>query len=82
MTADEKFQDSILRRLDILISLQLDNVPANEAATSNKIERLLSAGASAAEAAKIICKPINYVTAVVAMRKKREGMARRGRPGK
>jgi hypothetical protein len=82
MTADEKFQDSILRRLDILIALQLD-VPANGAATSNKIERLLSAGASAAEAAKIVGKPINYVTAVVATSKRRVGMVRRrGRPGK
>jgi hypothetical protein len=83
MTADEKFQHSILRRLDILIALQLDNVPANGAATSNKIERLLSAGASAAEAAKIVGKPINYVTAVVATSKRRGGgMIRRGRPGK
>jgi len=82
MTADEKFQDSILRRLDILIALQLDNVPANGAATSGKIERLLSAGASAAEAAKIVGKPINYVTAVVATSKRRVGRLRRGRPGR
>jgi hypothetical protein len=82
MSTDEKFQNSILRRLDILIALQLDNVSANGTATSGKIERLLSIGASAAEAAKIVGKPINYVTAVMAVRKKRGGVPGRGRSGK
>jgi len=81
MNADDKFQSSILRRLDILIALQLDNPTPDGVATSGKIERLLSAGASPAEAAKIVGKPVNYVTAVMAMRNKRGHGARKGRPG-
>ena len=82
MGDDEKFKSALLRRLDILIALQLDSAPVDGAATSGKIERLLSAGALPAEAARIVGKPINYVTAVMAMRNKREHGARRGRPGK
>jgi hypothetical protein len=79
MNTDDKFQSSILRRLDILIALQLDKPGADGVATSGKIERLLSAGASPAEAAKIVGKPVNYVTAVLAMRSKRGHRSRKGR---
>jgi hypothetical protein len=81
MNTNDEIQNSILRRLDILISLQLENPLPDGVATSVKIARLLSAGASPAEAAKIVGKPINYVTAVMAMRKKRGRGARQGRPG-
>ena len=82
MSDDEKFKSAILRRIDILIALHLDNAPVEGVSTSGKIERLLSAGALPAEAARIVGKPVNYVTAVVAMRNRREHGGRRGRPGK
>lgn len=82
MSEDEKFKNALLRRLDILIALQLDKAPVDGPATSGKIERLLSVGALPAEIARIVGKPVNYVTAVMAMKNKRANGRRRGRPGK
>jgi hypothetical protein len=77
---EQQFQDAILRRLDILIALQLDAASTDVAATSSKIDRLLATGATPAETAKIIGKPVNYVTAVMAMKNKRAAstLKRRG----
>lgn len=74
---DKQFQDAILRRFDILIALQLDNSSTESTATSSKIDRLLTAGATPAETAKIIGKPVNYVTAVMAMKNKRSESTRK-----
>jgi hypothetical protein len=74
---DQQFQDAILRRFDILIALQLDNSSAESIATSSKIDRLLAAGATPAETAKIIGKPVNYVTAVMATKNKRSESTRK-----
>ena len=71
MDETQRFRTALLRRIDILIGLQLDTAPPDGAATSKKIHRLLAAGASASEIASIVNKPLNYVTAVVAIRKHR-----------
>jgi hypothetical protein len=74
---DTQFQEALLRRFDILIALQLDAHSAAATAKSTKIDRLLTAGATPTEAARIIGKPVNYVTAVMAMRNKRAESARK-----
>ncbi len=71
MDESQRFRAALLRRIDILISLQLDTAPSDSIATNRKIDRLLAAGASASETAWIVNKPLNYVTAVVASRKHR-----------
>jgi hypothetical protein len=62
-----KFQDQLLRRLDVLISLRLDGAAAESTATiSDKVRRLVALGLKPAEVAGILRKPVNYVTAILA----------------
>jgi hypothetical protein len=68
---DEKLLGQIVRRLDILISLQLDTSLGSEAVpVSGKIQRLSDLGLAASEIASIIDKPSNYVTAVLSQKRK------------
>ena len=77
MNGDKTFENAILRRLDILIALQLEAISTEEEGASGKIGRLLSAGVAPAEVASIVGKPLNYVTAVNSRRKKRKGSGTR-----
>jgi hypothetical protein len=65
--------DWLRRRLDMIIQLLMETAPGGAKTTSSKIERLLGLGFSQAEAAQVVGKKVNYVTAVVAMKKKSEG---------
>lgn len=68
---DEKLLGQIVRRLDILISLQLDTSLGSEAVpVSSKIQRLSDLGLAASEIASIIGKPSNYVTAILSQKRK------------
>lgn len=68
---DEQYRKSILRRFDVLISLQLDAVPVEtKVSIASKVERLTNMGLLPSEVASIIGKPTNYVTAVLATKKK------------
>ena len=59
----------ILKRMDILISLQLE-AGGNEKMTE-KIGQLTSLGLGPAEVGKIIGKPTNYVTGMLSAKKRR-----------
>jgi hypothetical protein len=62
----------IIRRLDVLIALQMEASGGPEAASrATKIRRLSELGLSPSEVASIVGKPINYITATLAMEKKR-----------
>ena len=61
----------IIRRLDILIALQIETMGGPEAARpATKIQRLSELGLSASEVASVIGKPINYITATLSRQKK------------
>lgn len=69
---DLDFQTQMLRRLDVLILLELERPRGEKPPTmTEKIERLMSFGLSMAEVADVIGKPTNYVTATISRRKKR-----------
>ena len=73
MSENEIGQD-ILQRLDIIISLLLE-APVTDNATSiaSKVHKLSGLGLTSSEIAKILGKPINYVTAIKATKRAREG---------
>jgi hypothetical protein len=58
------------KRLDMIIQLLLEQSPDGAASTTRKIERLLSLGFSQPEVAQVVGKKLNYITAVVAGKKK------------
>ena len=64
------------KRLDAMILLLLEASPSGAASTSRKIERLLELGFSQPEVAQVIGKKLNYVTAVIAGKKKSGAPAR------
>ena len=68
--ADNDINKQILKRLDVLVMLTLDN--PETLPMSQKILRLLSLGLTQPEVAGIISRPTKYVTATVAKEKKRK----------
>ncbi len=61
----------IVHRLDLIISLLLDRTEASSTPTmTHKIVKLGELGASPAQVAEILQKPLNYITAAMAMRRK------------
>jgi hypothetical protein len=72
MTENEIGSD-ILQRLDIIICLLLD-ASAIDSTTSvaSKVHKLSSLGLSPSEIARILGKPLNYVTAIKATKRARE----------
>ncbi len=61
----------ILRRLDVLILLELEKqVGLKAVPLSGKIKRLKELGLSDSEIASVIGKPANYVTATLSQQKK------------
>ena len=68
----DEFQKQLLKRLDLLIRLQLDHgQPEILPSTTSIVYRLLDLGFSSAETASIIGKPPNYVTALSSAKKAR-----------
>ena len=67
---DSALLRQIIRRLDILIGLQIENLGGPEASrTATKIQRLSERGLSASEIASILGKPTNYITATLSIQK-------------
>jgi len=66
---DNDINKQILKRLDVLVMLTLDN--PETLPMSQKILRLLSLGITQSEVASIVGKELKYVTATVANEKKR-----------
>ncbi len=67
----ESTENEIVKRLNVVIHLLLEQRANSDESTTSKIERLLKLGLSTAEVAAIIGKPVNYVTAVTSTKKKR-----------
>ncbi len=68
---DSTLLRQIIRRLGILIALQIEGLGGPEAARpATKIQRLSELGLSASEIASILGKPINYITATLSRQKK------------
>lgn len=68
----EKFRSDLLRRLDVLITLLLEAPKADTRMNmTQKIVRLTELGLNPAEIARILDKPLNYVTGALSMRKRR-----------
>jgi len=68
--ADNDVNKQILKRLDVLVMLTLDN--PETLPMSKKILRLLSLGITQSEVASIVGKELKYVTATVAKEKKKK----------
>ena len=63
---EETFRDQVIERMNVLIRLLLDgSAPAENISTRSKIDRLVGLGLPPAAVAKVIGKPVNYVTAAM-----------------
>ena len=68
---EQTFSTEVTRRLDLIIALLLDLPEPDSVSTmTDKIAKLLELGASPAQVAQILQKPLNYITASMAMRRK------------
>ncbi len=75
---DDVLLEEILRRLAILISLELESADRlHSVSITEKIERLATLGLSAAEIGRILGKSTNYVTATVSRQAKAAKRQRR-----
>ncbi len=68
----EQDWDGIRKRLDVIILLLLENGPAPATSTTRKIEKLLEFGMTKSEVAQVIGKKLNYVTAVMSGKRRRQ----------
>ena len=73
MESKSKFEEDIIKRLDILIALVLRG-SSTEATVSmtDQIGKLADIGVPSADIARILGKPLNYVTASRSQRKSRK----------
>ena len=68
---EQTFSAEVIRRLDLIIALLLDRPEPDSVSTmTDKITKLLELGASPGQVAQILQKPLNYITASMAMRRK------------
>jgi len=72
MEKDQKNVLEIIKRLNILIALNLDNMATNSLSMADKITKLNDLRVSPADIARILDKPANYVTATLSQRKTRK----------
>lgn len=70
-TKNIEIGDAVLRRLDCLIQLIMEQGEAASWTTTQKIERLVGLGFTNAEIAEILGKPANYITATRSQAKRR-----------
>lgn len=69
MENDHRSSEEIIKRLNILIALNLDSTAKNGLSMADKISKLNDLGVSSADIARILGKPANYVTATLSQRK-------------
>ena len=68
---EDEYRVAVIERMDVLIRLLLDgSPPAEKLSTASKIERLTGIGLAPAAVAKMIGKPVNYVTATMAQKRR------------
>jgi hypothetical protein len=73
MNSKDQLKDEVIQRLNILISLLLEGSSAKEGfSMSDKITKLVDLGVPSSDIAKILGKPLNYVTAVISQKKSRK----------
>ena len=73
METMEKINEEIIKRLNVLILLNLEQSSAEvRHSITKKIHKLSDLSITPADIAKILSKPLNYVTAVLSQRKPRE----------
>ncbi len=71
MEDDNAVLNQILRRLDILISLEFEKpVESKSVSLAGKIKRMAELGLTVSEIASIVGKPGNYITATLSQQKK------------
>jgi hypothetical protein len=64
----------IVQRLGIIICLLLDAPTTNNSTSiASKVHKLSGLGLTPSETAKILGKPVNYITAIKATKRAREG---------
>jgi hypothetical protein len=77
---DEQF-DQILRRLDLIASLLLEDQSNDDSSLTDKAVRLESMGLSNAEIGRLLRKPPNHIAATLSMyrksKKKKKGAAKK-----
>jgi hypothetical protein len=70
--AMDDFQQKLIRRLDLLLRLQLESAPSENTTSMTRIvHRLLDYGLTPAEVASIVGKPLNYITAMSSQKNKK-----------
>ena len=67
----EQWAEEIIKRLNILIALNLDHGIESGLSMAGKIAKLNELGVTTADIARILGKPANYITAHLSQRKKR-----------
>ena len=76
METNPPLNEEVLLRLNVLINLLLDQSTSESAlSTADKIDRLNQLGLPPKDIAKILGKPLNHITSVLAKRKKRTNKA-------
>jgi hypothetical protein len=71
--AEDNFRSDLLTRLDVVIALLLERSESDsKVSTSDKIAKLIELGVSPADVARILGKTTNYVTAALAVRRRRK----------
>ena len=75
---NENTLQEILRRLDVLIALELTKCPDQDVSMADRIQRLADIGLAPAQIASILSKSSNYVSATLSRRRKakRKGKAK------
>jgi len=77
MDSRNKSNEDVIKRLDILISLVLEQSSAQGVSPmSDKIGKLADLGVAPADIARILRKPLNYVTATLSQLKSRKRRAK------
>lgn len=72
MDKDNKHFLEIIKRLDILIAVTVDDAAKGGISMADKISKLNDLGVCSADIARILCRPANYVTATLSQRKTRK----------
>jgi len=79
MDSMDKSNEDVIKRLDILISLVLEQSSAQGLfPMSDKIRKLADLGVTPADIARILRKPLNYITATLSQLKTRKRRAKDG----
>jgi hypothetical protein len=68
----DEFQQKLIKRLDLLLRVQLESAPQKTSISITQIvHRLLDYGLSPPEVSSIIGRPVNYITALTSSKRKK-----------